>query len=133
MAHDHIQPDALFPSERLGFTQVVVSAPGRTLYVSGQVGCDETGRPVGEDLAAQAAQAVENLGHALAAAGAGPGDVTMIRVYIVDYEPGLVQPVGEAIAKLFAGARPPASTWIGVAALFHPAFKIEIEAVAVVS
>jgi len=133
MAHDHLQPEALFPSERLGFTQVVTSAPGRTVHVSGQVGCDVTGRPVSDELGAQATQALANLGHALAAAGAGPKDVTMIRVYIVDYEPELGATVGKAITGFFAGTMPPASTWIGVSALFHPAFKIEIEAVAVVS
>ena len=33
---EHIQPEGLFPSERLGFTQVVTSAPGRLVFVSGR-------------------------------------------------------------------------------------------------
>jgi enamine deaminase RidA (YjgF/YER057c/UK114 family) len=133
MAHQHLQPEGLFPSERLGFTQVVTSAPGRTVYVSGQVGCDEAGRPVSEDLAGQAAQALVNVGRALDAAGASREDVAMIRVYIVDYAPELAPIVSDAIGAFFAGAKPPASTWLGVPALFHPAFRIEIEVVAVVS
>lgn len=133
MAHDHIQPDALFPSERLGFTQVVAAGPGRTIHVSGQVGCDAKGQPVSEALEVQAAQAMTNLGHALEAAGAGPADVAMIRVYIVDYTAEMARVVGKPIADFFSGTKPPASTWVGVSALFSPAFKIEIEAVAVVS
>lgn len=132
MSHEYIQPEALFASEPLGFTQVVTSAPGRTVHVSGQVGCDDKGRAVSDDLEEQAAKAVANLEHALASAGAKPADVTMLRVYIVDYTPAAAGPVGKAIAKLFADAKPPASTWVGVSALFSPAFKIEIEAIAVV-
>ena len=45
----HIQPEGLFPSERLGFTQVVTAAPGRLVFVSGQTACDHKGRPVGGD------------------------------------------------------------------------------------
>jgi enamine deaminase RidA (YjgF/YER057c/UK114 family) len=36
------------------------------------------------------------------------------------------------VATFFSQGKPPASTWIGVQALFHPDFLIEIEAVAVV-
>ena len=131
---EHIQPEGLFASERLGFTQVVASAPGRTIYVSGQTACDANGQPVGgDDVAAQAAAALQNLGLALAAAGAKPSDVTMIRLYIVGYSVELAPAIGKEVGKFFAGVKPPASTWVGVQALFHPAFRIEIEAVAVVA
>jgi enamine deaminase RidA (YjgF/YER057c/UK114 family) len=130
---EHIQPDGLFPSERLGFTQVVAARPGRTIYVSGQTACDGRGRPVGVgDVATQAGVALENLGIALAAAGARPVDVTMLRAYIVGYTPAIAGEVGARIAQFFSGTKPPASTWVGVQALFHPDFLIEIEAVAVV-
>jgi enamine deaminase RidA (YjgF/YER057c/UK114 family) len=91
----HIQPENLFPSARLGFTQVVTAAPGRLVFVSGQTACDQKGRPVGGgDVAAQAGAALENLGAALAAAGAGPGDVTMLRLYIVGYTAAIAPAVG---------------------------------------
>jgi enamine deaminase RidA (YjgF/YER057c/UK114 family) len=129
----HIQPEGLFPSERLGFTQVVTAAPGRLVFVSGQTACDHKGRPVGgDDVAVQAGAALENLGTALAAAGAGPGDVTMLRLYIVGYRPEIAPAVGARVAQFFSGIKPPASTWVGVQALFHPDFLIEIEAMAVV-
>jgi enamine deaminase RidA (YjgF/YER057c/UK114 family) len=130
---EHIQPEGLFPSERLGFSQVVSSPPGRLVFVAGQTACDRRGRPVGgNDVAVQAKVALENLGIALAAAGAGPTDVTMLRAYIVGYTPAIAAGVAAQMATFFAGAKPPASTWIGVQALFHPDFLIEIEAVAVV-
>jgi enamine deaminase RidA (YjgF/YER057c/UK114 family) len=130
---EHIQPEGLFPSERLGFTQVVTADPGRTVFVAGQTACDKSGRPTGGgDVATQASAALENLGIALAAAGAEPRDVTMIRVYIVGYTPALAKEIGPRITKFFANAKPPASTWVGVQALFHPDFLIEIEAIAVV-
>jgi enamine deaminase RidA (YjgF/YER057c/UK114 family) len=129
----HIQPDSLFPSERLGFTQVVTAAPGRLVFVSGQTACDQKGRPIGgDDVAAQAGAALENLGAALAAAGAGPGDVTMLRLYIVGYTAAIAPAVGARVAQFFSGVKPPASTWVGVQALFHPDFLVEIEAMAVV-
>ena len=132
MAHERIQPEGLFQSGPLGFTQVVASAPGRTIHISGQVGCDEKGQPVSEELVPQAEAAVANLKLALSAAGATPADLTMLRVYIVDYTPAVAGPVGRAIAQLYDGGEPAASTWVGVSALFMPAYKIEIEAVAVV-
>src|SRR5437870_9068782 len=130
--HDHIQPAGLSPSERFGFTQVVASRGGKTVYISGQTAADAAGAPVGgDDIGAQAAAALANVGHALSAAGAVPADVAMIRVYIVNYSMDMVPAIGGEVAKFFGGAKPPASTWIGVQALFHPAFQIEIEAIAV--
>jgi enamine deaminase RidA (YjgF/YER057c/UK114 family) len=68
----HIQPEGLFRSERLGFTRVVTAAPGRLVFVSGRTACDHKGRPVGgDDVAVQAGAALENLGTALAVARAG--------------------------------------------------------------
>ena len=129
--NEHVQPADLFRSAKLGFTQVVVSPPSRQVWISGQTSCDERGRPVGEgDLAVQAQQAVANLGRALAAVGAGPGDVTMLRAYIVGLDPDRARSISPAVSSFFEGVEPPASTWIGVASLMHPAFLIEIEAFA---
>ena len=87
MSKQYIQPDDTFESERFGFTQVVTSAPGKLVFVSGQVAFDRDLRLIGEgDLAAQAEQALANLGSSLRAAGATSADVTMLRTYIVDYD-----------------------------------------------
>ena len=61
----HIQPDALFPSERFGFTQVVASPPGRMVFVSGQVAWDRECQMVGGDDVV----AGERLPHDVAARG----------------------------------------------------------------
>ena len=130
----HIQPPDLFPAAKLGFTQVVTASPGRLIWIAGQTACDQRGRPVGDsDIGEQAEVALANLGHALAAAGAVPADVTMLKVYIVGLTRDAAAQVGQRVAKFFAGVEPPASTWVGVQALMHPAFLIEIEAVAAVS
>jgi enamine deaminase RidA (YjgF/YER057c/UK114 family) len=75
---------------------------------------------------------VRNVGLALAAAGAGFGDVVKITTYVVDYKPEHRTIVGQARAPFFAGGAPPASTLVGVAALALPEWLVEIEAVAVV-
>lgn len=129
----HIQPDGVFNGSLLDFTQVVVSPPGKMIFVSGQVPMDENLEVVGDsDLAAQTEQVLKNLGLALKAAGADASDVTMIRVYFVDYKPEYAKIVRPMLNKFFAGNPPSASTWIGVATLANPQLQIEIEAFAVV-
>lgn len=130
---EHIQPEGLYPSERLGFSQVVTATPGRLAWIAGQTACDVAGRPVGgRNIGTQASVALENLRVALAAMGAGPKDVTMLRVYVVGLTREVAAHIAPTFHRFFAGAQPPASTWIGVQSLLHPDFLIEIEAVAAV-
>jgi enamine deaminase RidA (YjgF/YER057c/UK114 family) len=64
-----INPPALNPTS--GFTHVVTVTAGKTIHVSGQAGVDERGEVVGRgDFRAQVERTFENLGAALAAAGA---------------------------------------------------------------
>jgi len=133
MPKEYLEPAELFRSERFGFTQVVTSPPGKLVFVSGQVGWDVELKVVGgTDLAKQAEQALANLGHALAAAGAAPADLTMLRAYIVDYKPEYARLLAPHFSRFLAGVSPPASTWVGVQALAAPELLIEIEAMAVV-
>ena len=133
MPKEHLEPPELFRSDRFGFTQVVTSPPGKLVFVSGQVAWDVELKVVGgADLARQAEQALANLGHALAAAGASPADITMLRTYIVDYQPEYAGLLAPHFGRFLAGASPPASTWIGVQSLAAAELLIEIEAVAVV-
>ena len=116
-----------------GFSQVAVASGSRTIYTAGQVSIDEHGAPVGgDDLAAQTAQAMRNVGLALAAAGASFANVVKITTYVVDYRPDYRSIIGQARAPFFAGRTPPASTLIGVSALALPEWLVEIEAVAVI-
>src|SRR5260370_20803175 len=69
-----------------GYTHVVeVTAPGRTVYIAGQLGLDLNGKLVGAgDFRAQATQAFENLKAAVAEAGAEMATIVKINNYIVD-------------------------------------------------
>jgi len=113
------------------YTQVAVATGSRVVFVAGQVANDAAGNLVGPgDLAAQARQAFTNVGRALAAAGARPDQVARITIYVVRYRPEYLPALSEARIAVF-GDHKPADTLLGVEALAHPAFLIEVEAVAV--
>ena len=100
---------------------------GDTLYISGIVPVDEHGTVVGEDVVAQARQVFDLMGRVLAAAGATPGDVAKVTVYLLDVDDRpRINPVREAF---FGGARP-ASTLVEVSRLAVPGALLEIEAIA---
>lgn len=127
---EHIRPAGL--ANNPAYTQVVTARGARTVYVSGQVAQDETGAVVGPgDLEAQTEQVMENLGTALAAAGATFEDVVKIVVYVVDYRPEHRAVIGAVRSRYLSPPDPPASTLLGVSALAAPEWLIEIEAVAV--
>jgi enamine deaminase RidA (YjgF/YER057c/UK114 family) len=113
------------------FSQVVIASGARTIYTSGQVSIDERGALVGAgDLAAQTAQAMRNLGLALAAAGARYGDIVKTTTYVANYKPEHRAVIDQAKKPFFEG-EPPASALVGVSALARSEWLVEIEAVAV--
>jgi enamine deaminase RidA (YjgF/YER057c/UK114 family) len=128
-ALEHPRPDGLLPNP--SYSHVVVATGKRLIYTAGQVPVDEHGNVAAGDLAAQAAQAMRNVGLALAAAGASYADVVKITTYVVNYQPEHRAIIGKARAAFFANGAPPASTLVGVAALAVPEWLVEIEAVAV--
>jgi enamine deaminase RidA (YjgF/YER057c/UK114 family) len=128
---DHPRPEGLLVNP--SFSQVVAGAGTRTVYTAGQVSIDEHGAVIGlGDLGAQTAQAMRNVGLALAAAGAGYADIVKITTYVVNYKPEHRTAIGLARAPFFSDGPPPASTLVGVSALALPDWLVEIEAVAVV-
>ena len=128
---DHPRPEGLFDNS--AFSQVVSATGTRTVYTAGQVSIDERGTVIGAgDLAAQTAQAMRNVGLALAAAGAAYADIVKITTYVVNYKPDHRAVIGRARAPFFSNGTPPASTLVGVSALAMPDWLVEIEAVAVV-
>jgi len=128
---DHPRPEGLLDNP--AFSQVVSATGARTVYTAGQVSIDERGSVIGAgDLAAQTAQAMRNVGLALAAAGAGYADIVKITTYVVNYKPEDRAVIGRARAPFFSNGTPPASTLVGVGALALPDWLVEIEAVAVV-
>ncbi|HEY0584300.1 MAG TPA: RidA family protein [Chloroflexota bacterium] len=108
-----------------------VAKVGNTLYISGQLGLDESGELVGPgDAQAQARQAWRNLSAILAAYGATLRNLVKTNTYITHwaYRPL----VGAARDELFGGPPYPPSTLVVVQGLSEPRFLVEIEAVAIV-
>lgn len=133
MTKEHINPATLFPSVQHGFSQIVTSSGGKTVYISGQTAWDAEKRIVGGmDLHEQTRQALRNIRIAVEAAGGTLADVASVRIYVVNYKPADAGPVGEAMREVFPPDKPPASTLLGVSALAVEDFLIEIEAIAVV-
>jgi 2-iminobutanoate/2-iminopropanoate deaminase len=118
-------PDAPLPVA--AYTQAIeVSGPARTLYVSGQVGLRMDGT-MPDDIVEQTLLAWQNLEAQLKAAGMTLDNLVKITTIVPNH--GDVAGAREGRSKVL-GDRKPASTLI-VGGLANPAWKIEIEAIAV--
>ncbi len=112
-----------------GYSHVVSIPAGRLVWTSGQVAMapDRTIVGVGE-WEAQTRLVFENVGKALRAAGAGWPDVVKLTIFVVDVsELSTIRAVRDEFVDT---ARPPTSSLVQVAGLFHPDVLIEVEAVA---
>jgi len=110
-----------------GYSHVVTISGGRLVWTSGQVGMTADGKLV-DGWEAQTRLAFENVGRALAAAGAQWNDVVKLTFYVTTTEelPNL-----RTIRDEFVNTQsPPTSTLVQVAGLFRPEALVEIEAVA---
>jgi enamine deaminase RidA (YjgF/YER057c/UK114 family) len=115
------------------YTHAVEVSGGKTIFISGQVPLDEKGELVGRgDLREQTRKVFENLKRALAAAGARFEDVVKTTYYVVGYRPQHLAAIREVRSEYLSPAHPPASTLVGVEALFLEGVLIEVEAIAVV-
>lgn len=125
-----LQP-AGWPRPR-GYSNGVV-VEGRQVFLSGQVGWDESGRLVGDDLVSQLRQALRNIVVLLADAGAEPRHLVRMTWYLtnmMDYraqQPGIGAAYRETIGRMY----PPMSV-VQVVTLAEPGACVEIEATAVV-
>ena len=129
---EKLNPPGLPDAGALGYSQVAISAPGRMVFISGQVAIPSDGSAVPADLADQTRIVLQNLETALKAAGATSDDVVSLRIYVVNLDPVQIGALMAAVAAMFGG-QAPALTGLGVSALASPEFLIEIEAVAVVA
>lgn len=129
---EFLKPEGLPPAA--GYTHVVVTQPGKLVFLSGQVANDKQGKLVGkDDLKAQTQQVFENIRTALSSAGATFDDVVKITWYVKGYKPEYLPILREVRNKYVNQAAPPASTLVGVAALFQEDYLLEVDAIAVVS
>jgi enamine deaminase RidA (YjgF/YER057c/UK114 family) len=121
-----INPPAL--GKPPGYTHVVeVTAPGRIVYIAGQLGIDHDGKVAG-DIRAQAVQAFENLKTALAAVGGEFRHVVKFNNYLVDR--AHLPTFREVRDSYLPADNRPASTTIAISGLAREGALIEIEAVA---
>ena len=113
------------------YTHVVVATGTQMVFIAGQEPEDAQGNLVGPgDLAAQARQVFANLGRALTAAGARPGQVAKITIYVVHHRPEYLPVIEPARLSLF-GDHKPADTVVGVETLSRPGYLVEVDAIAV--
>src|SRR5688572_26653032 len=109
MGKEFINPPTM--ARPRGYSQLVATRGGTTVYIAGQVAHDERSQLVGKgDLRAQTQQVYENLKAALAAAGATFGDVVKLNTYVVGYKPEHRSVIVEVRSQYVPAERPPAST-----------------------
>jgi enamine deaminase RidA (YjgF/YER057c/UK114 family) len=110
-----------------------IAADGRLVLVAGQIGWDETGTIVSDDLVDQFRQTLVNTLAVLREAGAGPKDVARMTWYVIDRQDYLARAreLGE-VWRALMGRHYPAMAVIEVKGLIEDRAKVEIETTALV-
>jgi enamine deaminase RidA (YjgF/YER057c/UK114 family) len=129
--HEVLQPAGWAPP--VGYANGIAAAPGRLVFVAGQVGWDSRQKFQTEALAPQFEQALRNVLEVLALVGGRPEHICRITAYCCDRPAYLATRVElGAIWRRLMGRHFPAMSMVFVSDLLdHPA-KIELEATAVV-
>jgi enamine deaminase RidA (YjgF/YER057c/UK114 family) len=130
-AHELVNPDGLAAPS--GYTHAVVAAPGRLVFVAGQIASDADGVCRGETIAEQLELALRNVVTALGAAGGGPEHTVSMQIYTTDIEAYRRDrsEIGERYRAVF-GRHYPAMSLFAVPALYDPAALVEVVCTAVV-
>ncbi len=123
---ERINPDGL--STPTTYTHVVRA--GNLMFIAGQVGATADGQVVGPGMQAQLDQALKNLATALGSQGASFAHVAKITIFVTSIDEFRSPPVAEVRARHF-GEHRPASTLVQIEQLANPAYKVEVEAIAV--
>ena len=123
-----LNPPTLPNAGEMGYSQISIVEPGRMAYISGQVAWRPNGEAVPESLVEQMSIVLANVRAALAAVGAGPHDVVIARLYVVDLTPERLEEIMPGFLTAFEGAQP-CVTGVGVQALAAPDLQVEMELV----
>jgi len=125
----HSNPPGM--SQPAAYSQVVeIEGPHRIVFVAGQTGVDASGKAA-QGFRAQAVQAFTNIKTALASVGGSMDHVVRLTTYLTD-----IQQDADAYREVRASFLPnksalPASTLLQVVRLADPAYRIEVDAVAI--
>ena len=108
-----------------------VAATGRQVFIAGMIGWDAEGRFPGDDFAAQARLALENIAAVLREAGGRPEHIVRMTWYVTDKREYLAaaKDIGKAFREII-GCYDIAMTAVEVKALIEDRAKVEIEATA---
>ena len=134
--HTRVRPfntKETYPEQNLDndLCQAVVAAPGRMVFVRGQIAQDLDTREslhIG-DAGAQADKAMANIKMLMEEAGGSMNDVCRVVVYLTDIR--YREDVYRAMGKWLKGVHP-VSTGLVVPALARPEWLVEIEATGVI-
>jgi enamine deaminase RidA (YjgF/YER057c/UK114 family) len=120
-----------FPRPR-GYTNGVLSAPGRTLHIAGQVAFDKDARIVSQDFATQFLAALDCVIDVVRAAGGGTEHIVKLLAFVTDLEKyrGAQKTIGEGWRSRM-GSYYPAMSLVKVSGLLEPGAMVEIEGVAI--
>ena len=131
---EFLNPKTLISPGGAAYSHVAKVNKGSTVYVSGQVSSDATGKLIGEgDFEAQVEQVFRNLKIAVEAAGGTMADIVKLNYYVVaELDPATVPKLRPIRDRYINVENPPASTFLVVARLMRPGWLIEIEAVAAI-
>lgn len=121
--HTQKAPKAIGP-----YSQAIAVAPGRTIYLSGQIPLDPVSMElVAGDVSAQTQQVMSNLEAVLTAAGCTFANVARCTIFLTDLAD--FGKVNEVYGRYFS-SNPPARATVQVSALPRGA-KVEIDCIAV--
>ena len=123
---EFINPDGL--TKPTTYTHIVKA--GKLLFIAGQTGVTADGKVVGPGMKEQVDQVLTNLEIALKSQGADFSHVAKITTYVTSMSEYRTPDVMGLRTQRFKN-RVPASTLVEVTRLADPAYKVEIEAIAV--
>ncbi|MNN43161.1 Enamine/imine deaminase [compost metagenome] len=128
MLHSINPPGVTIPN----VSQAVRIDGGKLLLLSGHVPLRADGSVMEGTVEEQLDQVMRNLDATLRASGSSFSLVARLTLYIRDFEPEELAAIRAVRDRWIDSDRPPASALIGVKSLFHPAVRVEVDAIAVI-